>query len=355
MTPDRRPAAIERAPLGAPGPAPDLARRPASVVALVLAAVLALCLTAFPTTARAQTATELLLGGGGNLGDSLAEALNRERAKRKLPPLAAEPRLEAAAGRQAEDAADEAAFSTGAVEVAGLVDADGVAAGLERVGYAPRSFATSVIVSDEPEAALAALLAEEGSREQLLSREFADLGVGVAPLAGARLYVLVLAAEEGAAPRIAAGPGGSAGGAGATTAAEPLDLPAARKDLLKQLNKTRKRERRPPVRPSRCLDAVAQQQAERLAERGLAAAQGADAFIRVKAGFCEARQAAENVAQGPATVEQALAEWLAADGPRATLLGRQYTQVGVGVGTDAGSTTTWVVVLSSMEPPLDYE
>lgn len=106
----------------------------------------------------------------------------------------------------------------------------------------------------------------------------------------------------------------------------------------------------PPLVRSTILDRVAHAHAEDMAARGRMEHAGGDgsspAERASRAGYAWMR-IAENVAQGQATPEEAVASWLKSSGHCASLMDAAYVETGIGVATGGAGGPYWAQVFGT--------
>ncbi len=110
--------------------------------------------------------------------------------------------------------------------------------------------------------------------------------------------------------------------------------------LIPIINRARSDSGLPPLVENPLLTAAAQQFAEFIALHGVFShtADGRTLDARVEAaGYSSWRALGENLAEGYATPEEAVAAWLASDGHRANILNPSFTETGVGCASNAAS------------------
>ena len=103
-----------------------------------------------------------------------------------------------------------------------------------------------------------------------------------------------------------------------------------------------------PLQPNQALARAAQAHAEDMSRRGYFSHQSwggpnGNTFVeRARAGGCAMGAGAENIAKGQRTEAAALRSWVRSAGHRRNLLGRGYTQYGLGRSGDI-----WVLKLAA--------
>ncbi len=145
----------------------------------------------------------------------------------------------------------------------------------------------------------------------------------------------------------------------ALLAASPAPAGDAGARVLELVNAARAEPRRcgwkrfdaaPPLVRSTTLDRVAHAHAEDMAARGRMEHAGGDgsspAERASRAGYAWMR-IAENVAQGQATPEEAVASWLKSSGHCASLMDAAYVETGIGVATAGAGGPYWAQVFGT--------
>lgn len=261
---------------------------------------------------------------------AIAEALNRDRDQLDLRPLAPHAKLQRVAQRQADGLERHGSFTSD------LVTIETVASWLEESGYTPRRLVQSLVLSDEPLAGLAAFWALNNpqSYQPFLDGELRDLGVGVARVEGAPVYMVLAAfsAETEFAQQTAA----------------LADLGAVRREMLERVNRERRAEGLAPLRREVHLEAAAQSYAEQMLREdfyGHVSPRGETVLDRAKAAGYEVRLVGENIASGPGSVEVVMDGWMDSPPHRANLLSPKFTDFGMGLAagkTAEGPKILWV-------------
>ncbi len=265
----------------------------------------------------------------------LEAAVNERRAESGLAPLAGDPALTRAAQ---EGALAIAARLEAGGQLAEALSDDELDGWLARAGYEPHEFAAEVAVSDGQPREVAAWLMATG-RIQLRRPDLSDLGIGIAPSWRSRIYLVIVArsaADHFAAETSALG--------------SPTEVRAR---LLARTNDARLEAGRGRLEPDACLERVAQAYAERMLAEGFfshTAPEGQEVAERARAGGCPHRPVGENLAWGPTSVDEVVAEWTASEDHRRVLLEERFDRIGVGLAMgrraeDYG--VLWVQVLGA--------
>jgi uncharacterized protein YkwD len=168
--------------------------------------------------------------------------INSRRVEQGVAPLRLSRPLVAVAQQLAEDAVRRLDPTT--------VDQEEIVRRAEKAGYSAKGIAEVFTLADGNVDEVIRFLSESGdsSWQTLLSKTLLDVGVGVAILDDAPLYVFVLGVswEDYTAGR----------------AEEYRDLPAMRREMLQRVNAERRRRDLPALRPTPVLDRIAQAYAE---------------------------------------------------------------------------------------------
>ena len=130
----------------------------------------------------------------------------------------------------------------------------------------------------------------------------------------------------------------------------PAGADAARGELLRLVNETRRAGGLPVLSRSRRLDRAAQEQACDNAGRGRldhrdARGEPLDARL-ARAGY-RYRAAAENIAQGPKTAARAVDLWKSSAGHRRNMLGPRFAEAGTGLARGSDGAFYWALVLGA--------
>ena len=278
-------------------------------------------------------ATFLVAAGAGNEPEAspdaeaegtlsaLVEAHNRERAKEKLPPLKANPQLEAAAREHARDMARREKMSHEGSD--GSSPADRV----KKAGYRYVRTAENVAVEySTVERAMRGWMESPPHRKNVLG-DYAEMGAAVARDFDGQPYWCV---EFG------------------TPVPPKPDLSAktAESQLIEALNAERTKAGRPKVKANRILAQAAQRHADNLAKQDKVVAKdddGLSALDRVEKAGYRYRRLAEEIASGVDTPEGVVKAWLERPTDRENALG-EFSDVGVGYAIAKSDRTYWCVV-----------
>lgn len=264
----------------------------------------------------------------------LAGAINEQRAEEGLGPLSPEPRLTRAAQevalaiarRMKAHATFEEAVHDGELE-------DRVAA----AGYETHALAVrfAVIAADATDVAFRLV----GGGRELRRSDLPEVGIGIAPTWGSRVYVVVAAL--------------SAGDHFAAETTDLDDLERVRARLMERINQARRESQTSPLEPNDCLARVAQTHAERMLAQGFLAhtALGEGGLEdRVRAGGCPQEVLGETMAKGQTHIDEIVEEWLTSPENRRMLLDPGFDAAGLGLAMGRGAdgyATVWVQVLGA--------
>jgi uncharacterized protein YkwD len=264
--------------------------------------------------------------------------INSRRVEQGVAPLRLSRPLVAVAQQLAEDAVRRLDPTT--------VDQEEIVRRAEKAGYSAKGIAEVFTLADGNVDEVIRFLSESGdsSWQTLLSKTLLDVGVGVAILDDAPLYVFVLGVswEDYTAGR----------------AEEYRDLPAMRREMLQRVNAERRRRDLPALRPTPVLDRIAQAYAEDMLKRsfyGHESPEGQTVRERaIEAGY-RLTAVGENVASGQPTIEVVMDGWMASDKHRANLLSKVFTEAGFGLAIGknrSGYQMIWVQVFGRPRFPI---
>ena len=175
------------------------------------------------------------------------------------------------------------------------------------------------------------------------AERYRDLGVGIATLEGAPLYVFFL--------------GVTSGDTFARRTESLRDPGRVRRELLEAVNRERAAHGLEPLRAQPLLERAAQAHADDMLARrfyGHASPEGAMASDRVRLAGYHARSVGENVARGQASVKEVMEDWMASPEHRRNILGASFRDAGFGIaiGTmPAGEQVLWVQVFGEPRTP----
>jgi uncharacterized protein YkwD len=254
----------------------------------------------------------------------LIEAHNRERAAANLPPLAANPKLMAAATLHARDMAEHEMMSHEGTD--GSTPQERIA----RQGYHGRRTGENVAAGQRTVAeVMREWMNSPHHRENILG-DFDEIGVAVADSAeGIRYWCAAFGLSW---PK--------------------LDRDRAASQLVEALNRARTKAGRPPLKVSPKLGEAAQKLARELASRGDLNAlnrpgePSSDQLV-LREGYRFSRLG-EAAAMGQAKAEDVVKSWLDSPSQREQFLG-EFSEVGVGYATTKDEVPVWVVFLAEPE------
>lgn len=285
---------------------------------ITLPAAVVLALTVHPTwSADDPTAAALIA------------AHNKERAERKLPPLVAEPRLTAAAKAHAADMASHKKMAHEGSD--GSAPADRV----RREGYTYLKTGENVAEGQESvESVMDAWMNSPHHRENILG-DFTEVGVGRVDGPDGMAYWCVDFGRP--FPRLAPD--------------------KAEEELAERLNHARADASVKPLhvapRLARAARAIAADYAAKRGDAGKGEekkdapkAKASDAMDRIKESGYRYMRITETGTFGTPTPEETLKSLLAIDAQKATLLGKDYADLGIGYALAPDGRPAWVVILA---------
>lgn len=298
-------------------------------------------------------AAALLLGAAfafpasEELPGTFLKLINAQREREGLRPLVLDPALTRAAQAHADDMT--------ARQTVSLSSSDGreVEDWTREAGYVFQLVTEKIAATPDPPEAMAADWARwpDSNRKSLLNPDVQDLGIGIGQVKGTPVYTFVLArSEKSYLERYVA------------DLYERQDLAlknleALREELLRRINEQRSGANRQPLTRHPALERAAQEHAEAILTavrtgQPLKTAGPLAAKVRAQ-GYRSAGTLGtigERVVFDALTPDQALSMLLGEDqGRRSTLLGRGFTQMGIGVAferTAEGFRVVWVQCLA---------
>jgi uncharacterized protein YkwD len=257
-------------------------------------------------------------------------AINAERAKEGGAPLRLSAALSAVAQARAEQLAK-----------AGDMNADPKAQErlneeMKRAGYPAQRWIESEISSGFSLGEVAGYWHRQSGATygQVLSRDFRDLGVGVATLEGQPLYTLFFAVPEHEYY--------------AERTAGLKDLAAVRQEVLDRVNAERTKAGVPPLRLDPRLSLAAQRHADDMLARGYfshASPEGRTVIHRAATAWYSFHLVGENIAFGQLSAEQVVQAWMESPEHRRNILDHGFLHMGLGVAlgeTPKGFQVKWV-------------
>ncbi len=265
----------------------------------------------------------------------LIAAHNKERAERKLPPLVAEPRLAAAARAQAADMATHKKMTHDGSDGSTLVDR------VKRAGYNYLKVGENVAEGQPTVASVMdAWMNSPHHRENILG-DFTEVGVARAEADDGTWYWCVDFGRP--FPR--------------------LDPDKAEEELAERLNHARADASLAPLRVSSKLAGAARAIAADYAAKGLPKAGDAakddkdkkdkkdeprtpDPVDRIKQSGYRYMKLSETGAFGTPTPEETLKSLSSSPEQKATLLGKDFSDLGIGYALSSDGRPAWVVILA---------
>jgi uncharacterized protein YkwD len=257
-------------------------------------------------------------------------AINAERAKEGGAPLRLSAALSAVAQARAEQLAK-----------AGDMNADPKAQErlneeMKRAGYPAQRWIESEISSGFSLGEVVGYWHRQSGATygQVLSRDFRDLGVGVASLEGQPLYTLFFAVPEHEYY--------------AERTAGLQDLAAVRQAVLDQVNVERVKAGVPPLRLDPRLSLAAQRHADDMLARDYfshASPEGRTVIHRAATAWYSFHMVGENIAFGQLSAEQVVQAWMESPEHRRNILEHGFLHMGLGVAlgeTPKGFQVKWV-------------
>ncbi len=288
-----------------------------------LAAIALALASAFPQASDDTRAADLIA------------AHNKERAERKLPPLVAEPRLTAAAKAHAADMAAHKKMTHEGSDGSTLVDR------VRREGYTYLKVGENVAEGQETApSVMDAWMNSPHHRENILG-DFTEVGVGRAEADDGTSYWAVDFGRP--FPR--------------------LDPDKAEEELAERLNHARADASVPPLHVSPKLSKAARAIAADYAAKGPAKSGDSakdekkdgekkdgprtpDPMERIKQSGYRYMRITETGTYGTPTPEETLKSLFGIAEQKATLLGKNYSDLGVGYALDRDGRPAWVVILA---------
>lgn len=246
----------------------------------------------------------------------LLDRINRERAVLGARPLALSTELDRVAqARAAETARRGAIPGPGDSNEIYRIERQIVAA-----GYRAQGWTESLTATAGDAGAVIAYWKQGDSFAAAMSRDYQDVGIGVASLQGVPLYEFLFAwPQREVFARQVAG---------------LSDLGRVRTEMLEQVNAVRRARGLAPVAPDARLDAAAQRHAADMLARAYydhLSPEGTAPRDRAAAEGFGADLIAENIAEGQFTVAEAMDGWMKSAGHRANILSPRVTALGAGL------------------------
>jgi len=278
---------------------------------------LALALAAAPSTASTPASVPALTPPPAPAPRAeLLDRINRERAALGARPLA----LSAELDRVAQERAAETARR-------GAIPGPGDSGEIYRIehqivaaGYLAQGWTESLTATAGDAAAVVAYWKQGDSFGAAMSRDYQDVGIGVATLQGVPLYEFLFAwPQREVFARQTAG---------------LADLARVRAEMLERVNAARRERGLAPLAADPRLDAAAQRHAADMLARAYydhLSPEGETPRDRAAAEGFGADLIAENIAEGHVSVAEAMDGWMKSAGHRANILNPRVTGLGVGL------------------------
>ena len=272
----------------------------------------------------------LLLLAVSDVRQELLDHLNRERAAAGLGPLVLDDALSEVAQRSALEIRDRNA------EPPRPEDIREIRLRVTRAGYGAHGWSHSFVGTPGDAASVVAWWKEQ-NEATFRHPDYREVGIGVTglgPPLNTPLYTFLLAWRESEYF--------------ARETAPLLDLERVRADMLAEVNARRAETGAPPLTLDSRLGEAAQKHAEDMLRRSYydhESLEGLRPRDRVAQAGYQAGLVAENIARGPASVEDAMSAWMQSRGHRSNLLNPAFREMGVGcaVGrSTVGDTVVWV-------------
>jgi uncharacterized protein YkwD len=305
------------------------------VAALSLLTAYGLRLTALLLPDGSIPAASCGTGREGAVAADFLREVNGLRARKDLPAVALHPSLCRLARERAREIAleGESEFD--------LLQDETLFRRAREAGYRPRFIAELEVQAEGPVRSIVA--GWPGNvKDTALDPGVRDLGVGVSRLDRSNLYVLFLglSMQEDFARR--------------TASLENYE--AVIQEMLERLNAERRRKRLPALRLHPALSRAAQRHAEDMLARsfyGHETPEGRTPLDRVNTSGYVPSTVAENIARGQFSVEEVMDGWMESKVHRDNILGRHFTEAGVGFAmgiNETGPAVYWVQVFAAPRP-----
>jgi len=281
--------------------------------------------------------------GQEELRQTFLDLLNQQRQKQGLAPLRLDPALNRAAQAQVDDMVARNYYELTSPDGRTLED------WIRDAGYREQLVTEKIIRTDRPPPSLAASWGQypDPQRMTLLHPEAEELGVGIGQYQGLPLYVFVLARSEASyltqyTRHLFA-----------RQTARFEDLDGLRQEMLRLANEARAERKLEPLTIDPALNRAAQARAREIFQalkEGRPLPGSRDLAQRVRAeGYAFRGGVGESVVRGALSPEETLAALLGRSGRRPEVLGRGYTQLGLGLQferTGDGFSVVWVQCLA---------
>jgi uncharacterized protein YkwD len=251
-----------------------------------------------------------------HLRTELWRAINAERTRAGLSPLALSPALERAAQGQADDLGKEGRLPS---TQAGTTDTENR---LHDAGYAASQWFANLISSTDPANEIVPRWRNEDAAgfRKLLDGKLTEIGIGLGKLNGIPLYTFIAAVPEGTAfQRETSG---------------LQDLPRVRRELLEQINQQRRAHGLLALTPDSRLDQAAQHHAVDMLQRAYFAHESPERESvreRARRAGYSWHAVGENLAEGQPSVATVVDAWMKSRAHRENILNRDFTELGSGL------------------------
>lgn len=283
----------------------------------LLPLLLASAFLAQPTASRADVRQDLL------------RLINAERSRAGSPPLRLDDALARAAQQHADEIARSGSFQNGSSEV--------MRKRIQQAGYQAHEWTENLTQSGADPAGLLRYWKSRNPStfRDLMDARYRDIGFGLSRLDDTPLYSFLFAVPQAD-----------------YFARETTDLrdpDAVRKEMLARVNAIRKKAGLNSLRLNSDLETAAQRHAEDMLARGYFAHESPSGItVRErsrKAGY-DWSAIGENIAFGQTSVDEVVETWMDSPGHRKNILGRHFTELGVGLalgkGKDGKYQVLWV-------------
>ena len=296
--------------------------RPRGPVALLVKRKLVPLLLAYaflaqPTASQADVRQELL------------RLINAERSRVGSPPLRLDDALNRAAQQHADEISRSGNFQSGSTETMGKR--------LQQVGYHAYEWTENLTQSGADAGGLLRYWKgrNPSTYKDLMDERYRDIGFGVSRLDDTPLYSFLFAVPQ------------SDYFARETAGLRNAD--AVREEMLARVNAIRRKAGLNSLRLNSDLETAAQRHAEDMLARGYFAHESpSGTTVRErsrKAGY-NWTAIGENIAFGQTSVDEVVETWMGSPGHRKNILGRHFTELGVGLalgrGKDGKYQVLWV-------------
>lgn len=285
--------------------------RPRGPVALLvkrkLAPLLLALLAGAPAASQADVRQDLL------------RLINAERSRAGSPPLRLDDDLNRVAQQHADAISRSGSFQRGSN--------DEMSKRLQQVGYHASEWTENLTQSDADPAGLLSYWKgrNPSTYRDLMDERYRDIGFGVSRLEGTPLYSFLFAVPQS--------------DYFARETAGLRDADAVRKEMLARVNAIRKKAGLSSLRLNSDLEKAAQRHAEDMLTRGYFAHESlSGTTVRErsrKAGY-DWTAIGENIAFGQTSVDEVVETWMDSPGHRKNILGRHFTELGVGLALGKG-------------------